>query len=240
MSNTIHLVMMGKGGVGKSLIAVTLAQYLTQLDRPLHCVDLDPTSPTFKQFASLNVEHINIADSECNIDPTRFDVLMEKILASETDWVIDTGAPTFLPLVNYLSENEVFTFLVDSGRRVVIHSPLVGGVAMPETITGLKAILQMSDCPVVVWENEYFGAVEMNGKRFIQTAGYEQFKDRVLGLVLLKKKNHKTAEADLRAMHARRLTWDQAITDDGFMTMQRNRLTIMRRDIDEQLEKIEL
>lgn len=238
--NTIHFVMMGKGGVGKSLIAVTLAQYLRSIDRVLNCVDLDPTSPTFKQFSALEVEQINIADSECNIDRTRFDVLLEKILASDTDWVIDTGGPTFLPLVNYLSENEVFSFLVNSGRRVVIHSPLVGGVAMTETVSGLKAILQMSDCPVVVWENEYFGPVEMNGKRFIQTSGYEQFKDRVLGLVLLDKKNHKTAEADLRTMHARRLTWDQAITDKGFMTMQRNRLTIMRREIAEQLEKIEL
>lgn len=238
--NTIHLVMMGKGGVGKSLIAVTLAQYLRSLNRPLNCVDLDPTSPTFKQFGALDVEHINIADSECNIDPTRFDVLMEKIVSSDTDWVIDTGAPTFLPLVNYLAENEVFSFLVESGRRVVIHSPLVGGVAMGETVSGLKAILQMSDCPVVVWENEYFGPVEMNGKRFVQTTGYEQFKSRVLGLVLLEKKNHKTAEADLRAMHARRLTWDEAIDDDGFMTMQRNRLTIMRRDIEDKLGKIEL
>jgi hypothetical protein len=238
--NTVHFVMMGKGGVGKSLIAVTLAQYLRSLERPLNCVDLDPTSPTFKQFKALDVEHINIADSECNIDPTRFDVLMEKILASDTDWVIDTGAPTFLPLVNYLDENEVFSFLVESGRRVIIHSPLVGGVAMGETVNGLKAILQMSDCPVVVWENEYFGPVEMNGKRFVQTSGYEQFKDRVLGLVQLEKKNVKTAEADLRVMHARRLTWDEAINDDAFMSMQRNRLTLMRRDIQEQLEKVEL
>lgn len=238
--NTIHFVMMGKGGVGKSLIAVTLAQFLAQRERPLNCVDLDPTSPTFKQFGALNVEHIDIADSECNIDPTQFDVLMEKILASDTDWVVDTGAPTFLPLVNYLAENEVFSFLVESGHRVIIHSPLVGGVALGETVSGLKAILQMSDCPVVIWENEFFGPVEMNGKRFVQTAGYEQFKDRVLGLVVLEKKNHKTAEADLRSMHARRLTWAEALNDSGFMTMQRNRLTIMRRDIADQLEKIEL
>ena len=238
--NTVHFVMMGKGGVGKSLIAVTLAQYLRSIDRPLHCIDLDPTSPTFKQFGALQVEHINIADSESNIDPTRFDVLMEKVLASDTDWVIDTGAPTFLPLVNYLGENEVFSFLVESGRRVVIHSPLVGGVAMSETVNGLQAILKMSDCPVVIWENEYFGPVEMNGKRFIQTSGYDQFKSRVLGRVSLEKKNHKTAEADLRSMHARRLTWDEALENEGFMTMQRNRLKVMRRDIDEQLEKIEL
>jgi hypothetical protein len=238
--NTIHVVMMGKGGVGKSLIAVTLAQYLVDAGRPLNCVDLDPTSPTFKQFGALKVEHINIADNESNIDPTRFDVLMEKILVSKTDWVIDTGAPTFLPMVSYLVENEVFSFLADSGWRVVIHSPLVGGVAMIETVNGLKAILKISDCPVVVWENEYFGPVEMNGKRFIETSGYEQFKDRVLGTVLLPKGNHKTAEADLRTMHARRLSWDEALLDNAFMTMQRNRLTLMRRNINDQLEKIEM
>lgn len=41
-------------------------------------------------------------------------------------------------------------------------------------------------------------------------------------------------------MHARRLTWNEADEDDGFMTMQRNRLKIMRRDIDGQLDKIDL
>ena len=36
---TIHFILMGKGGVGKSLIASFVAQYLLSKDRDLYCAD---------------------------------------------------------------------------------------------------------------------------------------------------------------------------------------------------------
>lgn len=109
--NTIHFVMMGKGGVGKSTIAVLLAQFLKNADNDLRCADLDPTNATFDSFARLEAQHLNIADTEHNIDPGQFDRLMDMILTSEADWVIDTGAATFLPFMNYAVQNQVFDFI---------------------------------------------------------------------------------------------------------------------------------
>lgn len=232
--------MMGKGGVGKSTIAVLLAQWLKKTIENLHCADLDPTNASFHAFKALNAEHINIADADFNIDPVQFDMLMEKILAHEADWVIDTGAATFLPFMNYLIQNDVLHFLEDQGRKVIVHTPLVGGPAMEETVRGLKAILELSNTPVVVWENEFFGPVVMKGKRFVETAGYEQFKSRIVGLVRLVKRDPKQAEKDLLTMFSRRLTWEEALNDQAFLLMQRQRLTVMRREIDEELEKIDM
>ncbi len=67
--STIHLVMMGKGGVGKSTIAVLLTQCLKKTIENLHCADLDPTNASFHAFKAINAEHINIADADFNIDP---------------------------------------------------------------------------------------------------------------------------------------------------------------------------
>ena len=93
---------------------------------------------------------------------------------------------------------------------------------------------------MVVWENEFFGPVSLNGKRFVQTSGYEQFKDRILGVVRLAKGDPKQSEKDMVTMNTRRLTWDQALSDSSFMLMQRQRLTVMRREINRQLDEIEL
>jgi hypothetical protein len=237
--NNIHIVMMGKGGVGKSTTSVILAQYLASNDADLRCADLDPTNATFNAFNALNAEHINIADDDFNIYPAEFDRLMEKILTEKCNWVVDTGAATFLPLMNYFIKNEVFSFLLELERRVIIHTPLVGGPAMDETIRGLKSILELCDVPVVVWENEFFGPVSRNGRSFIQSPGYEQFKSRVLGVVRLEKGDPKQSEKDMMAMNTRRLTWDEALVDPNFMLMQRQRLTKMRREIDKQLNAIE-
>ena len=238
--NNIHLVMMGKGGVGKSTVAVLLAQALRRNLYELRCADLDPTNATFKGYSALNTEHYNIADDDYNIDPIEFDKLMEDVLTFKSDWVIDTGAATFLPLMCYIIQNKVVSFLEEQERRVIIHAPLVGGPAMDETIRGLQAILEVSTAPVVVWENDFFGPVAKNGKRFLQTAGYEQFKDRVLGTVHLVKRDPKQSEKDMMAMNERRLTWDEAAADPKFLIMARQRLAVMRGEIDEQIDAIEL
>lgn len=130
--NNVHIVMMGKGGVGKSTIAVLLAQFPRKESIELHCADLDPTNASFHAFKAIGAEHINIADDEFNIDPVGFDMLMEKILTEESDWVIDTGAATFMPFMNYIVQNEIFQSLEQHGRKVIIHTLLVGGPAMEE------------------------------------------------------------------------------------------------------------
>ena len=48
----IHLTLQGKGGVGKSLVAAVLAQYLKSAGRDVRCIDTDPVNRTFAQYAA--------------------------------------------------------------------------------------------------------------------------------------------------------------------------------------------
>lgn len=50
MNNSAHLVLQGKGGVGKSLVSSIIAQYLNQKNYTTICGDTDPVNSTFHQL----------------------------------------------------------------------------------------------------------------------------------------------------------------------------------------------
>ena len=64
----IHMILQGKGGVGKSFISSTLAQHkVAKGGNPL-CIDTDPVNATFYGFKKLNVKQINVMNND-EIDP---------------------------------------------------------------------------------------------------------------------------------------------------------------------------
>ena len=64
----IHLTLQGKGGVGKSLVAAVLAQYLKSAGRDVRCIDTDPVNRTFAQYAALNADRLQLRDEHNRID----------------------------------------------------------------------------------------------------------------------------------------------------------------------------
>ena len=75
MSN-VHIVLQGKGGVGKSLAASMLAQYLTKRGESPLCIDTDPINATLAGFQSLNVSKVELLENG-DINPRKFDAMME-------------------------------------------------------------------------------------------------------------------------------------------------------------------
>ncbi|STX57426.1 traL protein [Legionella israelensis] len=106
--NTYHTA--GKGGVGKSFISATTAQYKQHKGHTPLCIDTDPINSTFHGFKALNVDHIQVMSGD-EINPRLFDALIEKIAATTNDVVIDNGASSFVPLSHYLISNQVPTLL---------------------------------------------------------------------------------------------------------------------------------
>ena len=80
--STVHLILQGKGGVGKSFAAFLLAQYLPDKSVLVRCSDADPINNTLASFPALNavkVDLIENSDKGRRIDPRRFDDLVEQI-----------------------------------------------------------------------------------------------------------------------------------------------------------------
>src|ERR1051325_3736323 len=125
----VHLSLQGKGGVGKSLVASILAQYLVQRGQAVHCIDTDPLNQTFLQYEALQVRHLKLLrDGE--IDQRVFDVLVDRLLTENGVFVVDNGASTFIPLWNYILQNNVLDMLTASDRKLYVHTVITGGQAL--------------------------------------------------------------------------------------------------------------
>lgn len=239
--SAIHLVLQGKGGVGKSLVAALLAQYLsTDKTAPLLCADTDPVNDTFARYGAFGTKRIQILNADKNIDARAFDGLIETVLAHEGNCVIDNGASTFIPLSAYLRENSVVELLQESGKKVYIHTVLTGGQAMDDTLMGLNALLASQAAPVVVWENEFFGEVARDARRFTDSKLYERNKARIAGIVTLHKRNQDTFGKDMELLVSNKLTFDEAMASSVFSLMPRQRLKIIQKSVFEQLAALAL
>ena len=142
MQNTVHFILQGKGGIGKTLVSTLLAQWIGgKDDTALRCYDTDQENATFSRYKAMNVKHVPVMTDARNIDPKRFDALMIDILEEEGNCVVDNGANTFSPLMGYLLENDCFSLLEESGRKVYIHTIVGGGDTLHDTAAELGALI---------------------------------------------------------------------------------------------------
>ena len=183
----IHLILQGKGGVGKSLLAALMAQHRTDRGRVPLCIDTDPVNQTFQRFAALNVRSLDMIGPDRQVNQTAFDHMIDLIFEHPNEEVIvDNGAACFLPLSAYLIENHVLEFLSSNGRPMMIHSVITGGQACLDTVEGLDHILRTfdfdrfhDDLACVVWLNPFFGAVTHRGQPFETMPTYTDNRDRI-------------------------------------------------------------
>src|SRR3954452_5662840 len=238
--STIHLTLQGKGGVGKSLVAAVLAQYLKASGRDVRCIDTDPVNRTFAQYTALGADRLQLRDEHNRIDQRAFDSLIERFLVEYgAAFVVDNGASTFLPLWHYFLENNALDYLRDNGRKVHVHTVITGGQALIDTLNGFHELAQTTEeRNIVVWVNEYFGRVEAEGKKFSEMTAYRENSDKVCGAVVFSKRNQDTFGRDVEEMIAAKLTFNEAIGTAKLPVMAKQRLKIVQRDLFEQLDRV--
>jgi hypothetical protein len=158
---TIHLILQGKGGVGKSFASVILAQHLIYAGRNVFCIDADPETPTLSSFKALDVHQIRLVRDD-EIDPTMFDKLIRMVTDySGDDIILDSGSSSFVALGAYLTQNDIIPTLADMGFRVIIHTIVAGGQEFGKTVAGVTKLAERfpSDADLIIWKNEYKGEV---------------------------------------------------------------------------------
>lgn len=150
------------------------------------CVDTDPVNATFHGYKALNVKRLNIMKGD-EIDPRNFDLLVEWLADIEDDAVIDNGAATFVPLANYLINNQVPDLLQGMGHELVIHTVVTRGQAMVDTLIGFTNLARQFPEPAlfVVWLNPYWGIIEHEGRGFEKLKAYQDHKARVSAIVTI-------------------------------------------------------
>jgi hypothetical protein len=238
---SVHLSLQGKGGVGKSLVAAILVQYFLSKGQEVQAVDTDPVNQTLSQYKDLDVQSLRLMRGG-TVDQRKFDILLERLLTESGTFVIDSGASTFIPLWHYMLENRVVESLATAGRRLVVHSVITGGQALGDTLSGFNAVAQTCcDASVVVWLNEYFGAIEDDkGTRFRDMKVSWKHASKILGAVCILRRTQDTFGRDVEEMIAAKMTFEEALRDGRFSLMAKQRLKIVRDSLFEQLDTLNL
>ena len=179
-------------------------------------------------------------DEHNRIDQRSFDGLLERFLTEHgATFVVDNGASTFLPLWHYLLENRALEYLQEHHCKIYVHTVITGGQALLDTLNGFRELAEsVEQRNLVVWVNEYFGRVEAQGKSLSEMTAFRDSKDKVCGVVVIPKRNQDTFGRDVEDMIARKWTFDEAIVAREFQLLAKQRLTIVRRELFEQLDKI--
>ena len=241
LQNSIHFILQGKGGIGKSFVCALLSQWFKTKTEQLYPYDTDQENTTFKHYKAIGAEHVPLMNESRTIDAKRFDALIEKLLSRDTGIaVIDNGANTFSPLLAYLVENDVISFLQECGKKVFIHTVVGGGDTLVDTAAGFKSIAEgVPEAPLVLWMNEHFGELQSpDGKYFTEMAVYQENQNRLAGTVLLPARNHQTYGDDIKRMNQLRLTFDEVMKSKAFSIMEKQRLKQVARDVYLQLDDI--
>lgn len=233
----IHMIMQGKGGVGKSFIASILAQYGYSKKKAPLCIDTDPVNATFHGFKALNVKRLDLMKDD-EIDHRKFDDLVDLISKNKSDAIIDNGASTFVPLSHYLISNDIAGFLKDRGHELIIHTVITGSQALPDTLNGFSKMVKQysNDVPFIVWINSFWGKVELDGKNFESMKLYQDNKKRVAAIITIPQYKPETFGRDLTDVLQAKLTFDEAIEQPEFTIMMRHRVKMIKEGLFNQLE----
>jgi hypothetical protein len=237
----IHLILQGKGGVGKSVVATWLAEYLLKCGKNVRCIDGDPVNRSLAQYKALNAEKLDLVSEDGLVIRTRYDALVERFATEEGVFVMDSGATAFLPFWSYIVESDMIRVLREAGRRLYIHCVISGGEMLTDTLLGFETLAKSTpDKNVVVWINEFFGAVARNGKALDQLNVFQAHNDKMLGSIGIPQRSPDTFGESIQLMRTKKLTFSEAIQSEQFMLVQKSRLYIVQRELFDQLDKLQL
>ena len=144
----VHFIGGEKGGVGKSLTARLLAQYLIDQGKPLTGFDSDRSHGSFSRFYHEFTSPLIIDD---------YDSLDGIIDAAEQnpehDLIIDLAAQTAAPLERWLDESDVFGIFNDTGHQVFIWHVMDDGADSVQLLDKTLARYPQSDVQLVIVQN---------------------------------------------------------------------------------------
>ncbi|MEJ6115614.1 conjugal transfer protein TraL [Aeromonas salmonicida] len=236
MNNTVHFILQGKGGIGKSFVASLLAQYIKDhINEQLLCFDTDQENTTFAHYKDLNVKHIHVMNNDRTINRKMFDSMMEGILSSDENIVIDNGANTFSPLMAYIIENGVIEMLRDMGKKVFIHTIVGGGDTLKDTTSGFVSVSSSTQAPLIIWLNEHFGSTG----NFSESRDFKDNAKNVRDIINLQQRNADTFGDDIKRMNTARKTLKEVLESDKFTIMEKQRIKTVMRDVFQQLDEVE-
>ena len=231
---TLHFILSGKGGVGKTVVARIVSEYVTERCVPPLCFDTDQTNAVFAAVPAFNVEKVDLFDGEDKLNPSRFDQMMGTIIESNAPVVIDSGSSSYFETLEYIAENDLIETLHDAGFDVYLHCIVTGGAAMRFTVENCVELAEWfgDRANICVWVNHFWEPVQQNGQPFIEWREFVQNEHLIAAVMEIPRMNSQMTQADFSQMLKENLSFAEAAAPDSHLnTMQRSRLMRVRRTL---------
>jgi len=228
----VHMTLCGKGGVGKSVIARMLTEYLTdRFEAPL-AFDTDPVNASFAAVEAFDVRRVDLIDDDQKIDASRFDEVVLEIVEAGRPVVIDTGASSYVALLNYMRELRLAQTFREEGFELFLHLPIAGGPSMAFTIENLRRVCDnhAGTTSIVVWLNHYWEKIQKrDGADFSEWQVAQEYKHAIKAFLSIQRMSSDTSAADFSALLKANITFAEALaTDKRFHLLSRSRLRRIR------------
>jgi hypothetical protein len=221
----VHIVLQGKGGIGKSYTASLLLQYLADKGQSVIGIDTDPSNSTFVNSGNKNVEQLNIMDGN-KIDIKKFDELLKRIADTNDDYVIDIGSSCFIAYQQYCKSMELYSILEEMlGVKVYLYIILVGGEAKDQTLIGLDEVVTagVPEKSVILIENEHFGVIDED-IRVIDSKGIQSIASKIYGGLVLEQVEADLLGKDLHVLQTGHMIFKDVSESEQFNFVEKLRL----------------
>ena len=240
MSQQVNLTLQGKGGVGKTLVSVLLAQHrIDNTDTKVVCVDTDPVNRSFTAFTGLEVLPIDFIQNN-EIVPDAFDRLIGMVEKDkDAEFIIDNGATSFLPISSYMAENGGYAMLQELGAKTRINLIITGGGGLKDSITGFEELLKQipKDVELVLWLNHYFGPITIDGGSFEASSLYTENHQQIEGIINLDKQSHLFESTMIKMFEAHK-TFKEMDAGIDLTFMAKFRLKEIKKNLFSQMDYI--
>ena len=237
---SLYITLQAKGGVGKSYVSSTLAQYFIERGRQVRCIDTDTTNPTLLRYDSLNCDYLALSQDNV-VNPRAFDHLVERLASvpADTHVVVDVGSNGFQAFMAYAVENDLFAMLQSLGVRVVLNAVIAGGPDAAETLHSTQALLEHTTTlalPTLIWLNAHLGSLEFNRQPIVEMELFRIHAARLLGWVTLPQYTAQTFGQDVEHMLKQRWTFQEA--HERLTLMPQMRLLKVKEALWVQLDRV--
>jgi hypothetical protein len=138
-------------------------------------------------------------------------------------------------------ESGVMSVLREANRRLVIHTVIIGGQALADTLAGFESLAGSCESrSLIVRVSEFFGPVEYEGTKFSQMPVSRTQRQGSRNCSHIPRFSPDTFGRDLEDMIARKLTFGEIAWARGFTLMSKQRLRMIQRELFEQLDTLNL
>ena len=246
----INNVLTSKGGVGKSLICTILACYFEDRAQRILNLDLDANQPTFSRYRGLDVQRVEVTRNG-KVDSGLFDYALETIYGpnvreglprTDIDQVIvDSGAGSYLPFVQYMRRENVMENFADLGYCHSLHVVIVGGQAMDDCVLSLNQLATHfgAGSKIVVWLNSYFDNLPWSGiNEFYESRVYRKYEQLIHGVVEMPDLDPETEGRAFARFSKANQTFAEALSSGDLSYADSKRLLRLRQTYYEQLDPI--